>query len=197
MIDEILAFWFGTKKASGRAADGKAALWWGKSEDTDREIRQRFEPVYEQITHGGHQDWQKTPHGALAYIIVLDQFSRNMFRDTPKMYAADHLAVAAVKAGLDAGYDRELVCDECSFLYMPLMHSEALVDQEHCVQLFADLCERVPDSERKDFENSYDFAIQHRDIVARFGRFPHRNEILGRESTPEELTFLKEPGSSF
>jgi uncharacterized protein (DUF924 family) len=174
--DDVLAFWF---------AD--PARWWRKDPAFDAEIRTRFHDLHRAVAAGAREDWRATPRGALAYVVVLDQFSRNMFRDTAGMFASDAQAVAAARAAVDRGDDRALADTERMFLYMPLMHSEDLADQDRCVDLFRAL--------GRSYELNY--AEQHRDIVRRFGRFPHRNQLLGRASTPDEVEFLKQPGSSF
>lgn len=174
-IDEVLRFWF---------ADPDR--WWVKDPAFDAEIRDRFGALHAAIERGEHEAWLDTPRGALAYVIVLDQFSRNIFRGTPGMFAADARALAATNAAIARGHDAALSPQERGFLYMPLMHSEALADQDRSVALFGALG-----------TGQLDYAERHRDIVRRFGRFPHRNAILGRASTPEELEFLTQPGSSF
>lgn len=173
--EDVLAFWF---------AD--PARWWKKDPAFDTEIRERFLALHEAIDCGEHDDWLETPRSALAHVVVLDQFSRNMFRGTARGFASDARALSAARRAVDRGYDRALSNDERSFLYMPFMHSEQLADQERACALFSG-CR--PDQAR--------FAELHRDIVRRFGRFPHRNAVLGRASTPEEEEFLKQPGSSF
>lgn len=173
-MDEVLEFWF---------AD--PSRWWRKDPAFDDEIRARFEALHEEIDRGEHEDWCAAPRGALAYVIVLDQFSRNMFRGTARMFASDARALAAARAAIGRGDDRQLAPAEQTFLYMPFMHSEDLADQERAVELF------------RAHGDEASYAVRHRDIIRRFGRFPHRNELLGRASTPEELAFLTEPGSSF
>ncbi len=174
-VDEVLAFWF--------ADPGR---WWKKDPAFDAEIRDRFLTLHEAVARGEREDWLGTARGALAYVIVLDQFSRNLFRGSSLSFACDARAIAAARGALENGFDPRLSSDERSFLYMPFMHSEDIADQERCVQLFA-----------SQHPQSLSFAERHRDIVRRFGRFPHRNALLGRQSTPDELEFLKEPGSAF
>lgn len=188
----VLDFWFGPLDASGEASAEKRAQWWKKSDAFDGEIRSRFGALHASVNAGEHEAWCQTARGRLAYVIVLDQFSRNMFRGTPASFASDARALAAAKEGLARGHDRELVRAERSFLYMPYMHAEDLAAQDECVALF-----RALDEEAGGDGSNVKFAIAHRDIVARFGRFPHRNAILGRASTPEEEEFLTQPGSSF
>lgn len=196
-IEDILNFWFGELNELGCASPNQRQLWWSKSEEIDSTIRAQFLADYESIVSGDREAWRNTARGALAYIITLDQFSRNMFRGTPKMFAADPLAREVCCEGLDAGFDRELGFDERVFFYLPLEHSEAHLDHEKCHELFTGLCDEAPEELKKDAENYLDFAKRHRVIIDRFGRYPHRNETLGRASTPEELEFLKEPGSAF
>jgi uncharacterized protein (DUF924 family) len=172
---DVLTFWF---------ADPDR--WWKKDPAFDAEIRDRFLALHEAIERDERADWLETPRGTLAYVVVLDQFSRNMFRDSARMYESDARALAAARAALDRGMDRSLSREERMFLCMPFMHSELLADQDRCVELLA--------STRPEWVR---YAEMHRDIVRRFNRFPHRNALLGRPSTPEELEFLKQPGSSF
>lgn len=195
--DEILALWFGALDARGRADDAHASRWWTKDEAFDAELRERFGALHEAIVRGEREAWLETPRGRLAYVIVLDQLSRNMFRGTARMFAADARALEVAVEGIGRGEDRQLALAERAFLYMPLEHSEALADQERCVALFRAWRDEVPEADRAYVENLVDYAERHLVIVRRFGRFPHRNALLGRASTPEELAFLKEPGSSF
>ena len=128
---------------------------------------------------------------------MLDQLSRNMFRDTPGMFAQDSRALAAARGAVKQGVDRQLPRDPRTFLYMPLMHSEDAAVQARCVELFAAMADEYEGAQQKPVRRTLKYAVMHRDIVARFGRFPHRNSVLGRESTAEELAFLKQPNSSF
>jgi uncharacterized protein (DUF924 family) len=193
---DVLEFWFGELDENGRADEAHRTSWWKKSADFDAEIRDLFGATYEDAAAGRLEGWRETPEGTLALVIVLDQFSRNMFRDTPRMYATDEQAVDVALGAVDAGVDQALPAQQRFFLYMPLMHVEDEAHQRRCVTLF----ETLRDDTQEDAAGPMDsvgFAVSHRDIVLRFGRFPHRNEILGRESSEEELAFLKEPGSSF
>ncbi|MEJ7729649.1 MAG: DUF924 family protein [Polyangiaceae bacterium] len=174
--DEVLAFWFSHRDS-----------WWKKSSAFDAEVRDRFQALHAALLRGDHDAWREEARSALAYVIVLDQLSRNMFRDSERMYVGDTPALEAARAAIERGFDARLDKVEKSFLYMPFMHSESLEDQERSVALFTAV--------GNDYNTGY--AVQHRDIVARFGRFPHRNALLGRTSTPEETEFLKQPGSSF
>ena len=195
--EEILDFWFGELDEHGCASPTQRKRWWTKSDAFDETIRAKFLSDYDSIVSGERERWRSTPRGALAYIIVLDQFSRNMFRDTPAMFAADPLAREACYEGLDAGFDVELGFDERVFFYLPLEHSEDIQDQQRCHELFTKLCEVAPEALKADARYYLEYAERHRVIIERFGRYPHRNEILGRVSTDEEIRFLKQPGSSF
>lgn len=195
--EEVLAFWFGDLDEDGLASPAQQKRWFTKDPEFDREIEDRFGVVHVQLLEDFHRDWQRTPRGRLAAVIVLDQFSRNMYRDTPGMFVADPIALAMTNAALEAGEDTALRGDQRAFLYMPLMHAEDLAAQDRCVALFQAWHDASDGRLRERLALNLHFAILHRDIVARFGRFPHRNENLGRTSTPEELAFLQEPNSSF
>jgi uncharacterized protein (DUF924 family) len=188
---EVLDFWFG---APGSATDGRQRReWFIKSDAFDEQIRQRFGAVIDQALAGGLREWDaEGPQGVLARILVLDQFTRNAFRNTPKSFAGDALALAAARELVDSGAHKALAPWQRSFVYMPFEHAEDAFMQEHAVALFTALA-----AEHPGFSESLDYAHRHRGVIARFGRFPHRNEILGRASTPEEAEFLRQPGSRF
>lgn len=190
---DVRDFWFGELSASGRASAERARRWFTKDAGFDRDVFERFGGLHSVLLAGGGRSWRRQPQSLVAYVIVLDQFSRNMFRGTAGMFAADELALGASLEGIALGFDRKLAADERSFLYMPLMHSERIEVQERSVELFGELARENGDAT----EEGKSYAERHRDIVLRFGRFPHRNALLGRESTPEEVEFLKQPGSSF
>lgn len=193
----VLDFWLGDLDEHGLAASDKSKAWWKKSADFDREIRERFGADSAALLAGENRDWLETSRGALAAVIVLDQFSRNMYRDQAAMYAGDSLAVAFATAAIKKGFDRTLPTDARVFFYMPFMHAEDVELQDRCVSLFASMLDEVDEAAKGRVESNVKFAKQHRDIVAKWGRFPHRNEILGRDSTAEEIEFLQKPGSSF
>ena len=196
-MEAILDFWFGSNPDDGVVAKEKSALWWSKSPEIDGEIRQRFESSVIRAAAGELSDWQWTAEGRLALILLMDQFPRNLYRDSPGAFAHDSKALAWSLEGIGQGMDIKLRPIERVFFYLPLEHSEALEHQEQAVMHFRKLVDAVG-ADRKDIFTEYlDFAVRHRDIIARFGRFPHRNKILGRESTAEESAFLAEPGSSF
>jgi uncharacterized protein (DUF924 family) len=172
--EEVLRFWFGQD----------AKRWFEKNATFDAEIRSRFLPLYEELA--ANSDWLAQPRDCLARIVALDQFPRNMFRGTPRAFATDALALAAAKHAVARGYDRNLSPVEKQFVYLPFEHSESLADQQRACELMKPLGEEL-----------YGWAVKHKVIIERFGRFPHRNQILGRKSTPEEIEFLKQPGSGF
>jgi uncharacterized protein (DUF924 family) len=183
-IQRVLDFWFGPNRAEVLEFQEH---WFKSTPEFDAQIADGFAEDYERASAGSLDDLAETPEGALALIILLDQFPRNLFRGTAKAFEADEKARAVARRALDAGHDERLRPQARMFLYLPFEHSEDLADQDLAVVLFEKL-------ENADW---LDYAIRHRDIVKRFGRFPHRNEALGRASTPEETEFLKEPSSSF
>jgi len=195
--EAVLSFWFGPPGPDGRPDVGQRKRWFTKDDAFDAALRERFLATHAEVVARGHEDWLATARGRLAYVIVLDQLSRNMFRGTPGMFIHDVQAREAAVAGIDRGDDARLSFDERAFLYMPLMHSENLVEQERSVTLFLARRDAAPPGLESDAENNVRFARMHRDIVLRFGRFPHRNATLGRSSTPAEEAFLEQSGSSF
>lgn len=195
--DDLWSFWLGPLDARGEADAEHSARWWKKDPAFDAELTKRFGDLHAEVDRGEHEGWRADPRGLVAYVIVLDQLSRNLFRGTARMFASDARALEAAKVGIAAGLHLTLPFAAASFLLMPTMHSEALADQEACVALFTALVEASPPELREQRKRQVAFAEAHRVIVARFGRFPHRNAALGRESTPEERAFLAQPGSSF
>jgi uncharacterized protein (DUF924 family) len=191
-IEEILRFWFGTPHPEASQYATRRRLWFSKKPKLDQDIRDRFASVYEQAASGELDHWQRSPHSCLALLIVLDQFSRNMFRDTPKAFAADAKALFIAKAAIEQGLDQVLEPIQRIFMYLPLEHSENLEDQLQSVSCFRDLVAIEP-----QLFDVFDYALRHYKVIKQFGRFPHRNGILGRETTLEEAKFLQQPGSSF
>jgi uncharacterized protein (DUF924 family) len=165
--------------------------WFEKDPAFDAGISSRFLPLHEALARSEEEEWLEEPPQCLARILVLDQFPRNMFRGTARAFATDPLALQAARHALGRGYDHGLLPVERLFIYLPFEHSESLEDQERACELCRPLA-AFPET-----DDAYRYAVAHRDIIARFGRFPHRNAILGRASTPEELEFLKQPGSGF
>lgn len=176
--DDIVRFWFETLSPKD---------WYGAPESVDAEITRRFGKTYEMLKDGVPPAWRATPKGMLAGILVLDQFPRNMFRGTPQAFETDTRALILAKRAVADGLDMSLPPRQRCFVYLPFQHSEDLADQERSVGLFMALGNPT----------NLDFAYRHEEVIARFGRFPHRNAILGRDSTEEEKTFLEQPGSSF
>jgi uncharacterized protein (DUF924 family) len=171
---EVIAFW--------RAAGEKK--WFEKDEAFDAEVRERFFATHEAAARGELRDWEATPEGALALVIALDQFPRNLFRGSARAFATDAQARAVAERALERDFDKAVPHELRTFFYLPFMHSEALADQERCIELYAALGD----------ENSLKYADLHADIIRRFGRFPHRNPILGRATTAEEQAYLDADG---
>ncbi|HEY9605171.1 MAG TPA: DUF924 family protein [Allocoleopsis sp.] len=188
-FQEVLDFWFGKPDEADYGKSRK--VWFIKNPDFDEEVRSRFLSDYQKAAAGELDDWKDSPLSCLALILLLDQFSRNMFRGQSQAFATDSQALAAAKHAVERGFDKELLPIQRWFIYMPFEHSENLDDQHQCVELFSKL---------KDYPecvSGVDYAHRHLNVIKRFGRFPHRNKILNREITPEEMEFLKQPGSSF
>ena len=176
--DIVLTFWF---------EELQPAQWWRVDAALDQRIRKQFGALHQAAHAGELAAWREQPQGRLAEIIVLDQFSRNVFRDTPRAFAQDALALALAQELVAGGHDHALDTKQRAFAYMPYMHSESLPIHEQAVKLF----------DQPGLENNHDFELKHKAIIERFGRYPHRNDILGRPCTVAELVFLEEPGSSF
>jgi len=193
----ILQFWFGDVDELGRSDVQHSRRWFMKDEAFDREIADRFGETYADVRAGRREAWLDEPRGRVAYVIVLDQFPRNMFRGTARMFEADRQALAAAVEGVARHDNIGLSVNERSFLYMPFMHSEEIGMQDRSVALFTELAADAPSELRGSLTAAVQYAQKHRDIIARYGRFPHRNTALGRESTPAELAFIAEPGSAF
>lgn len=192
LIDDILAFWFGRPEDDGYGGHGAPReAWWQKDPAFDAQIRSRYLDHYRRAHAGELEAMAQTPEGALALILMLDQFPRNMFRGKPETYASDEQARKLAREALALGFDKAVPPVWRWFYYLPFEHSEILADQDLSVSLF----EAQPDHTGKD--QTIASSLRHREIVARFGRFPHRNQILGRDSTPQETEFLKQPNSSF
>ena len=175
---DILDFWFSPETQPN---------WFAKSDQFDQSLKEKFGGILEQASKAELWSWRKNADGRLAEILVLDQFSRNIFRDTPRAFVQDSLALALAQEAISQDLDKQLSPEQRSFLYMPFMHSESKLIHEFALKLF----QRLGNPENLEYE------IKHKIIIDRFGRYPHRNQILGRESTEEELSFLTQPDSSF
>ena len=174
----VIEFWF---------EEVAPAQWWRKSDDFDALIRGRFSALHQSATHCELTEWRRRPLGRLAEIIIIDQFSRNLYRNQAQAFTYDSLALALAQQTVAAGIDKRLCARQRGFLYMPFMHSESRKIQKQSIQLFS----------QPGLDAHLSSAQQHQVIIEQFGRYPHRNKILGRASTTEELTFLQQPGSSF
>jgi uncharacterized protein (DUF924 family) len=192
----VLTFWFGPMDADVWPV-AQGGLWFGKSDATDERIRQQFLPMWNGLMNGTPDASALCVQERLAAIIVLDQFSRNMFRASAGMFASDALALRLALQTIDAGEDEQLTPLERVFCYLPLEHAEDIALQDRCVALFERLANAVPPENRRLFDDYADYALRHRAVVAEFGRFPHRNPLLGRDSTPDELEYLAKPGAGF
>ena len=195
--EEILWYWFGRLDEQGRVPSEKMTRWFRGGKEVDDEIAALFEEDVEMAAAGELDTWQEHPRSAVALLLLLDQFPRNLYRGQPASFAADPKALALALHSLEQGFDKKLPPIFRVFLYLPLEHAEDLERQEQCVALFKELAQQASPEEKALYENFLDFAIQHRDLIARFGRFPYRNNILGRENTPEEDAFLNETKLSF
>lgn len=178
MLQDVLTFWF---------EETTPDQWWKSDPAFDERIRQRFLPRLHQATQGELYTWRATAKGRLAEIVVLDQFSRNAYRNTPQAFAQDTVALVLAQEAVAAGALQQLSPVERSFLLLPYMHSESQRIHQVAESLYREFAPPT----------NYDFELRHKAIIDRFGRYPHRNDILGRPSTPEEIEFLQQPGSSF
>lgn len=185
---DVLDFWF-----SGRAR----GLWFTNDAGFDAEIRQRFGSAVGQALSGGFQDWRRQPEGALALLILLDQMARNIHRGTATAFAGDRRAVDVAEKAIAAGYDRRVDPARRAFFYLPFEHSEDPTHQARCVDLFAAHAAEAPPEHRAEAEDMLDYARRHAKVISRFGRFPHRNALLGRHCTPEEESFLADRNEPF
>lgn len=194
---EILEFWFGDALASAELAKTRAKLWFSRNDEFDREIERRFGLLPESAVRGELDTWRGNASSALALVLILDQFPRNLFRKSPRAFAFDSLARDVALEAISRKYDEALPALQTSFLYLPLEHAEDIELQERSVQLFELLTTRAPADLHDLFESFADYARRHRAIVRRFGRFPHRNDVMGRPSTPEEVAYLEAGGDRF
>jgi uncharacterized protein (DUF924 family) len=193
----LLDWWFGNSESASEVAAQKGKLWFGKRDSQDLEARERFGDLAEQALAGGLTEWMQRPEGWLALVLLLDQFPRMIFRDTPKAFAGDLRAQKLVAQGIAADFDRQLQPIQRVFIYLVFEHSENLEVQNEGVSRYIELVAQQPEVDRALFSDYLDYAERHQRVIAQFGRFPHRNAVLGRESTAEELVFLSRPGSRF
>ena len=184
----VLEFWFEERCRK---------LWFKREAAFDAEIRERFTELVGAAAAGRLGLWESTRDGALGLVILLDQFPRNLYRDSPRAFAADAEARRVAARALDRGFDGQTAWERRLFFYMPFEHSENAADQDRSVELFGAWVEASPPESRAEAEEQFEYVRRHQEIIGRFGRFPHRNAVLGRASTPAELAFLQEPRSSF
>lgn len=196
-IHAVLDFWFGSLDQDDQPDQQHRQQWFKKDPEFDAEIKRRFLTDIQNASRGEYDHWLGSATGRLAAIILIDQFSRNVFRGTAESFANDNLALSWTLDGIKSGHDAELPLIYRVFFYMPLMHSEDLMIQQLSIQQFQQLLEQAPTVQKQKFQVNLDFAIRHAEIIERFGRFPHRNQIVGRKSTAAEVGFLALPGSSF
>ena len=171
MPQDIIDFWF---------SEEVRKLWFNSTPEFDATLRTRYQSTWEQAGRGELDDWMQSPEGCLALVILLDQFPLNMFRGEGRCFSTEAKSREVARAAIEQGFDEQIAIEQRAFLYMPFMHSESLADQQYALQLF----------DQPGLEGNLRFAHHHHGIVEKFGRFPHRNEMLGRESTPEEVEYL-------
>lgn len=190
-IDDILAFWFGKLDETGLCIEDRNPLWFTASDETDAICRSNYGQLLQRALTGELDSWADSDDGLIALIILLDQFSRNIYRGTVQAFAGDSRALALAQHTIASGRYQRLAAIYQVFLYMPLEHHEDAEVQEECVTLFEELAEITGNEQIASFTR---YAVAHRDVIAQFGRFPHRNKLLGRESTPDELAYLDRHG---
>jgi uncharacterized protein (DUF924 family) len=195
--EEILNFWFGDSLDSLDAIAARKVSWFVQSDAFDRTIATRFGSLPERALRGEFDGWSREPRPALALVLVLDQFPRNLYRGDPRSFESDSKACEIALLAIEAGFDQKLHPLEASFLYLPLEHSEDLLLQDRSVELFEQLVSRAPVDLRAMSEEFFAYAVRHREVIRQFARFPHRNAVLGRCSTREEVAYLESGGETF
>lgn len=187
---KVLDFWFGLLISKTDITEKKSLMWFVNGANYDDIIRVKFKSLHKQASEGQLKYWENSPKNLLAHIILLDQFSRHIYRNSAKSFAQDRQAIQLVCEGIDAGHDQKLFFVERQFFYMPLMHAENLDMQNLSVKMFARLRDEVPDELKELYSRTLSFAESHHFVISKFGRFPELNKILGRESTDAEMEFL-------
>ncbi len=195
--EDILQFWFADAAEAPAKAEAQMPLWFDVSPETDARIRERFGTTVEAAARGEHASWAGEARPALALVVLLDQFSRNIWRGTARAFAQDTQALAVARQAVAAGFFEELAPIEQVFLTLPFEHSESLIAQREAVRLCREITATAPPDWRPFLEGFLPYAEQHHELIARFGRFPHRNAVLGRVSTPEEVAYLAQGGATF
>lgn len=195
--EELLDHWFGVDLDDAYAVQARIARWFGGEVGFDEALRARFGEWPERALRGDFDAWRQAPRSMLALVICLDQLPRNLHRDHADAFGGDAAAMHAAQRAIEAGFDARLHPVEATFLYLPFEHAEDVAAQERCVDLFGRLCARAPEGLEAVFESNLEYARRHKAVIDRFGRFPHRNAALGRNSTPEEVRYLEEGGEDF
>lgn len=195
--EAVLQFWFADSAQDAAALDAQRKLWFSGGPELDRQIGERFGSLLARALDGELETWRESPRSALALVLVLDQFPRNVHRGTAKSFAGDAAALEVARSAVDRAFDRSVAPVEAAFFYMPFEHSEDLDDQHRSVELFRDLRRRAPAEIRHHMISFEEFAVRHCEIIQRFGRFPHRNEILDRTPTEAERLYLASGGHTF
>jgi uncharacterized protein (DUF924 family) len=195
--DDLLAFWFGDDLDGAGAVAARCAIWFAGDAGFDAKIRTRFADLPERALHGELDGWEASARGTLALLIALDQLPRNLHRNASSAFACDARAREVAEAAIARGDDQRVHPLEAVFFYLPLEHAEDLAAQQRCVELCETLLERAPPATRSHYEGFLDYAKRHQAVIERFGRFPHRNETLGREDTQEERQYMRTGGETF
>jgi uncharacterized protein (DUF924 family) len=195
--DDILQFWFGDASQAPAKAEARMSIWFAAASETDVQIREQFSAAVEAAARGEHASWARAPRPALALVVLLDQFPRNIWRGTARAFAQDAKALATARQAVAAGFLDELAPIEQPFLTLPFQHSESLDAQHESLRLCREILARAPPDWRPILESFLPYAQQHLELIERFGRFPHRNAMLGRVSTPEEEVYLMRGGETF
>ena len=194
---QVHAFWFEGMDESGVVPAGTSGRWFSGGAEIDAAITRRFGDLVHEAAAGGLREWETDSRGVLSLIIVLDQFTRNIFRDDPRAFSLDERAQQLTLEGLADGIDAGFLIPERHFFYMPLMHAEDQVLQVRSLECFQKLAREADDARRAMYDGVLAFAVKHKTLIDRFGRYPHRNRVLGRESTAEEIAFLEREGRGF
>lgn len=196
-VEAILDYWFGRIERTGLPTENRVRIWFQGGAEVDKEIREKFGQDLYKAIDGEYDSWEEQPRSALALIILFDQFSRHVYRDTPNAYAQDQRALEVCLKGIERQHDHALSLIERAFFYIPLMHAENIEMQATAVQAFKMLSDLAFTETRPMFASFLEYAIKHYEAIKKFGRFPHRNEALGRASMPDELEYLKIQGTSW
>ncbi len=198
LIKEIAQFWFGDVTEEHPMPNEQViSQWWKKDATLDQKIRLQYEPHLKAVEKGKLTEWMTTSKGCLAFILLTDQFSRHIYRDSAQAFMYDPIALAAAEICVDSGMDQQLLPVQRAFVYMPFEHSESIENQHRSIELFQLLLDSVEERQKKLFEGFLNYAKDHLKVIEQFDRFPHRNRVVERESSEAELAYLAEPGAGF